>query len=215
MIYKISPTASKWIYVGCIALSFLLLALDIRKARLVIASRDISYALTSITAYRYYSIKSYPHYCLFDKIQASKKTTDDFAFFVFFTLKGWKRLLFAEGPRQVVAIITVETILYNVWTTNGTYCNFLMNSMTLYKIPNLKTNVSLFPGTQAFQFKTKLSDYGLTTTTQMQLILMTFTSLLWVFSMILMFIAAIIYVPLLCHIKGNLKEYVCHKIDKR
>jgi Fungal potassium channel len=119
MIYKISPTASKWIYVGCIALSFLLLALDIRKARLVIASRDISYALTSITAYRYYSIKSYPHYCLFDKIQASKKTTDDFAFFVFFTLKGWKRLLFAEGPRQVVAIITVETILYNVWTTNG------------------------------------------------------------------------------------------------
>lgn len=119
MIYKISPTISKWIYVGCIALSFLLLALDIRKARLVIASRDISYALTSITAYRYYSIKSYPHYCLFDKIQASKKTTDDFAFFVFFTLKGWKRLLFAEGPRQVVAIITVETILQMAWTNNG------------------------------------------------------------------------------------------------
>lgn len=33
--------------------------------------------------------------------------------------------------------------------------------------------------------------------------------------MIMMFIAAIIYVPLLCHIKGNLKEYVCHKIDKK
>jgi hypothetical protein len=70
-------------------------------------------------------------------------------------------------------------------------------------------------GTAPFQFKTKLSDYGSSTTAQMQLILMTFTSLLWVFSMIMMFIAAIIYVPLLCHIKGNLKEYVCHKIDKR
>ncbi|KAG2175598.1 hypothetical protein INT43_001245 [Umbelopsis isabellina] len=186
VIYKISPTASKWIYVGCIVLSFLLLALDIRKARLVIASRDISYALTSITAYRYYSIKSYPHYCLFDKIQSSKKSTDGFAFFVFFTLKGWKRLLFAEGPRQVVAIITVENILYSAWTKNG-----------------------------YFQFNTNWEEYGSSTTTRMQLILMTFTSLLWAFSMIMMFIAAIIYVPLLCHIKGNLKEYVCHKIDKR
>jgi hypothetical protein len=26
--------------------------------------------------------------------------------------------------------------------------------------------------------------------------------------------AALLYVPLLCYIQGNLKEYVCHKVDK-
>jgi len=33
--------------------------------------------------------------------------------------------------------------------------------------------------------------------------------------LILLLIAAICYVPLLMHIRGNLKEYCCHKVDKR
>lgn len=28
-------------------------------------------------------------------------------------------------------------------------------------------------------------------------------------------VALFLYVPLVCQIQGNLKEYVCHKIDKR
>ncbi|CAG8605409.1 2200_t:CDS:2 [Acaulospora colombiana] len=56
---KIPFFISKWIYVGCIFMSFLLLAWDIKKARHIIATRDISYAFTSTIAYRFYTLRSY------------------------------------------------------------------------------------------------------------------------------------------------------------
>ncbi len=31
----------------------------------------------------------------------------------------------------------------------------------------------------------------------------------------MLIIASVAYIPLLCYIKGNLKEYCCHKVDKR
>src|SRR4051794_2318838 len=37
---------SKWIYCGAILMSFIILAWDIRKARPIVASRDISYTFT-------------------------------------------------------------------------------------------------------------------------------------------------------------------------
>lgn len=110
---------SKWIFVGCIALSFLLLAWDIYKARSVIASRDISLAVTNNMAYRYYSVRSYSRFCLFRKINDSRKTSDYFAFFVFYTLKGWKKLLFAQGPRQIIAGVTVYVLLKTLWTNKS------------------------------------------------------------------------------------------------
>lgn len=45
--------------------------------------------------------------------------------------------------------------------------------------------------------------------------LMMFTLTLWVISVLLMFVAVVLYIPLVIHIQGNLKEYCCHKIDKR
>ncbi|KAG0189695.1 hypothetical protein DFQ28_003088 [Apophysomyces sp. BC1034] len=102
---------SKWIFLGAILISFLLMFWDIRKARNIIASRDISYAFTNVAASRYYAIKDYKYYCLFCKINKSRKTIDDFAFFVFFTLKGWKRLLLAEAPRQVINIVTLKALI--------------------------------------------------------------------------------------------------------
>jgi hypothetical protein len=79
---------SKWIYVGCIFMSFLLLAIDWKKARAIIASKDISYAFTSTISYRYYSLKSFPHYCFFHQIKRQSRMVDIIAFFVFFTFKG-------------------------------------------------------------------------------------------------------------------------------
>jgi hypothetical protein len=86
----IPPNVSKWIFLGAILVSFLLLFWDIRKSRAIIASRDISWAFTSVIASRYYSIKDYKYYCLFWKINSSRKFVDSVAFFVFFTLKGKK-----------------------------------------------------------------------------------------------------------------------------
>lgn len=47
------------------------------------------------------------------------------------------------------------------------------------------------------------------------IITMLFTLVIWVGSALLLLTAAIVYVPLLCYIQGNLKEYCCHKVDKR
>ncbi|KAF9017116.1 hypothetical protein BGZ52_005328, partial [Haplosporangium bisporale] len=84
---QISFDVYKWIFAGCIILSFILLAWDIKKAVATIESRDISYAFTSMIAYRYYAIKSYAHFCLFEKIHNSKKQIDEIAFFCFFTFR--------------------------------------------------------------------------------------------------------------------------------
>ncbi|CAO3599148.1 unnamed protein product [Absidia cylindrospora] len=150
---KIPLYISKWIYVACIALSFILLAWDIRKARIVIASRDISYAATNNMVSKYMSVKSYNCFSLFMKIQSSRKFSDTTAFYVFFTLKGWKRLLFAQGPRQIIAGITVYAILKTAWTNEAT---------------------------GAFQFDDNMDKYGKDWQQVIALCLMSFTCLYWI-----------------------------------
>jgi len=51
--------------------------------------------------------------------------------------------------------------------------------------------------------------------TKFLLISILFTVLVFLGSLCLLILAAICYVPLLCYIQGNLKEYCCHKVDKR
>jgi hypothetical protein len=78
----------RWLYIISIAASFLLLLWEGKKARRIIASRDIAYAYTNIAAFRFYSIRSYSHYCFFSQIGATETLTDSVAYFVYFTLKG-------------------------------------------------------------------------------------------------------------------------------
>jgi len=170
----------KWIFFGCIIFSFLLLFWEAKKSRAIIRSRDISYAFTNVMANNYYSMKSYDHFCFFAQINNSKKKKDDFAFFVFFTFKGWKRLLLADAPRQVI------------------------NGITLYSFA------------RSVKFTTDISKwYNGSFAKASVLLSMAFTVTIWVGSFILLMAAAFLYVPLLCYIQGNLKEYCCHKVDKR
>lgn len=98
---------------------------------------------------------------------------------------GWKSLLLADAPRQVI------------------------NSLTLYSFG------------KAFNFTTDISKYTNDGDGHFSLVragvlcTMIFTVVIFAGSAILLFIAALMYVPLLCYIQGNLKEYCCHKIDKR
>ncbi|RIB30492.1 hypothetical protein C2G38_1948577 [Gigaspora rosea] len=177
---KIPFYVSKWIYIGCIFASFLLLAWDIRKAKKIYDSRDISYAFTNIIAYRAYTLKSYAHFCFFSKINNSRKMVDKIAFFVFFAFKGWKRLVFAEAPRQAI------------------------NAITLYYLIQLNKKKQYLD----------ISSYG-DSVHRLAMATMAFSLFLFIFSFIKSVAAVILYIPLLCHIRGNLKEYCCFKIDKR
>ncbi|KAM0792635.1 hypothetical protein ACM66B_002417, partial [Microbotryomycetes sp. NB124-2] len=170
----------KWVFTGCIIFSFLLLLWEARKARAIIKSRDISYAFTNVMSQNWYSLRSYDHFCFFCQIDNSKKKKDEFAFFIFFTFKGWKRLLLADAPRQVI------------------------NAITLYsfgKSENWTTDLSVYFSGPFFKSAI--------------IVTMLFTVIMWAGSALLLLVAAAMYVPLLCYIQGNLKEYCCHKVDKR
>src|SRR5258708_163455 len=137
-------------------------------------------------------VGSYDHFCFFDHIQQSTKKSDDFASFIFFTFKsrlkrsififefshfavGWKRLFFADGPRQVI------------------------NALTLYAIYLARKD----DGTGWYNIKKYFAGNNLITTALT--ISTLFTVLIFAGSLLLLIIAAIFYIPLLCHIKGNLK----------
>jgi hypothetical protein len=79
---------SKWVFCVAILISFIILAWDIKKARPIIISKDISYTFTSLIATRFYTLRSYAHYCFFCQIQESTKVADTMAYFVYFTFKG-------------------------------------------------------------------------------------------------------------------------------
>ncbi|EJU06523.1 hypothetical protein DACRYDRAFT_19639 [Dacryopinax primogenitus] len=170
----------KWVFVGCIIFGFLLAIYEARKARKIILSRDISYAFTNLMANNYYSLRSFDHFCFFCQIANSTKRMDEFAFFIFFTFKGWKRLLLADGPRQCINAIVL---------------------FSFAQVNNFSTDWSLY-------YDGSILTAGL-------LISMLFTVLVFAGSLIMLVAAAVLYIPLLCHIRGNLKEYCCHKVDKR
>ncbi|ORY45115.1 hypothetical protein BCR33DRAFT_716454 [Rhizoclosmatium globosum] len=176
-------------------MSIVLLLLDWRKGRIVILSRDISYSLTNHVAYRYYVLKSYPHYCFFAEILNSRKTVDVLAFFVFYAFKSWKRLFLAEFPRVYISTLNMYDVLTSYIPKNLQYSN-----------PILQYSTAL-----ARLYEKKGSDITALTT----IVLATFTITMWFISFVVIVVAFFMYFPLLYIIRGNLKEYVCHKIDKR
>lgn len=107
-----------------------------------------------------------------------------------YVIIGWKRLIFADGPRQVINGI----ILITVFSANKK------------KLPNGQTQLDL-------EFWNWGDTFG--TMTLITMGLMMFTLTLWIISVLYMIGAVILYIPLVIHIQGNLKEYCCHKIDKR
>jgi hypothetical protein len=89
--------------------------------------------------------------------------------------QAWKRVILAEGPRQSINALTLWAIILSKSKSGG-----------WYDIPKY------FPNGQ------KLAVSALTVTTF-------FTVLVFIGSMLLLIVAAVIYIPLLCYIQGNLK----------
>ncbi|CAO3647945.1 unnamed protein product [Mucor fragilis] len=176
---------SRWIFFACTVVSFLLLLWDMLKARRILKTHDISFAFTSVIVNRYLSMKDYRYYCLFQSINSNSKGIDNYAFFIFFQLKGWKRLLLAEAPRQVINVVTLEALApewLKIHNGSVSFDNEVLGENLLQQI---------LTGTMAFSV------------------------LVFAISFILVCAAAVLYIPLFCHIRGNLKEYCCHKVDKR
>ena len=186
-----------YLILASLVISFVLLAIEWRKASKIVRSRDISYAFTSVIAYRYYAIRSYAHYCLFEQIQNSRKTTDVVAFWVFFRFKRWKRLLLAEFPRQFLQGVIVATVFDKYYSQKG------------FKL--FETIGFIIQGAPTSSGKLELDQSA-----RVLLSLQMFTITVWLITFFGLFIAFLIYIPLVSvYIRGNLKEYCVHKVDKR
>ncbi|KAI9335736.1 hypothetical protein BDR26DRAFT_524046 [Obelidium mucronatum] len=194
--HQIAPAAARpWIMLASIVMSLALLAWDYRKGFHVVKSRDIARSLTNHVAYRYYALKSYPHYCFFEEILNARSGVDKLAFFVYFTFKSWRRLFLAEFPRVYVNALNLYDILHVSIRPADKYSNPIIQFWNAF----------------AFLSGNRLSDpIGFAT-----LLLTVFSLAMWAISFVAIAIAFFCYFPLLYKIRGNLKEFVCHKIDKR
>jgi hypothetical protein len=169
-----------YIYLGCLIISLILFLADLKQAQIIVESSDISSAFTNTFAYRFYSIKWYCYYCLFDAIKECQEVIDGVALYTYFYLRSWKRLLFVESPRNAINLAT----LFYIFKTKGYSLD-----PDAYVTDNLFFNLAL--------------------------ILMAFVTFLFLVNCGQTLLAFMIYIPLLCHIQGNLKEFVLHNIDKR
>lgn len=236
----------KWLFSGCILLGFLLLGLEIRRARAIIKSRDISHAFTSLIASRFYTVRSYPHYCFFAQIDNSKKLVDNVAFFCFFTFRSkcFDVLLLIEGMSvgqlrgerwmdQPLLISSTHSLIYILtfaFTTHtfsslplSLYYRIDWKRLMLADAPRQVINATIlyqtfrgyklgFGAGSIFDWNLVFGDNLLKKITVGAMI---FTVFMFAFSLVLLVVAVIMYLPLVCHIQGNLKEFCCHKIDKR
>lgn len=82
---------------------------------------------------------------------------------------------------------------------------YAINAITLNSI--IKTNIT--------KDWLNLNAYGQSMVERLAMALIAFTLLSFLISATKLAIAFLLYIPLLFHIRGNLKEYCCHKIDKR
>ena len=207
----------RWLLFGCVIFSFLLLAYEAYKAKRIIQSRDISYAFTNVMANNYYSLRknsavvgrfsaliflSQDHTTIsvssttlppprrgWTTSRSSSSSPSRVSIvergaclMKLTSVTGWKRLLFADGPRQAI------------------------NALTLYAFYLSKEDDGDWYDIKKY-FNGDLITSALVVST-------TFTVLVFALSMLMLIIAGICYIPLLCHIQGNLKEYCCHKVDK-
>lgn len=113
----------------------------------------------------------------------------NFSTFIYYLIYeiGWKRFVFADSLRRILNIA--------LFFSNLT--NFINN------IYNQENN----PDHKIFTSDNTPHIFGLITSG--------FILSSWIMTGISLLIAFIIYLPLLSIIQGNLKEYCCHKIDKR
>ncbi len=96
----------------------------------------------------------------------------------------WKRLLLADGPRQTINALTLYSFIISKSHEAGQW----------WYLPKYFSRDDMVTN-------------GL-------LVSIIFTVTVFLGSLLLLIIAAILYIPLLCYIQGNLKEYCCHKVDK-
>ncbi|KAH8887667.1 hypothetical protein GQ53DRAFT_784257 [Thozetella sp. PMI_491] len=198
----IDVNITKWIFVGCIILSFINLAFEHIRARKIMNRGSVAECyLDSLAARlectRFGKGRGWKRFLVFAELTKSKKGAEYIALFTYFSFQSWLRVLVCSGPRQVVNALTIYGVYSSKLQING--ANFESSLMSFFqKIRALATD--------NYQEALVLSG-------------MTFTLVIWVFSFLSLMLAALFFVFFLWHYiprsDGGLSGYCERKANKR
>ncbi|KAH0291718.1 hypothetical protein M436DRAFT_71977 [Aureobasidium namibiae CBS 147.97] len=194
---------SKWIFAACIMFSWVLCFFEWVRAIRVIRRGSVAESYMDTVAVTMQSMrpKGWKRFLVFAELTKSKKGVDYIALFVYFAFKGAVRIIFAEGPRQVVNAITLYSFMQSdlipvgdhaATADHSSFEQFWINVETLAEA-NREQAVVLFT--------------------------MLFTLVIWVISALCLIIAVVLYLVFLWHYipqsDGRLSNYCRRKIDHR
>lgn len=194
---------SKWIFVGCIGMSFLLYAYEWVRAVRVMKRGGIAESYMDPLAVQIQCMrkKGWRRFLVFAALTKSKKGKDYVAFFVRFQFTGFWRIALAEGGRQFVNALTIISVTQANLVPIGAHAAKAGDSPVLQFFSNVAT---------------------LWNTSQMEALVlfsMAFTLAIWVFSALSFIVALILYCFFLWHqipqSDGRLSVYCRRKIDTR
>ncbi|MCJ1430763.1 hypothetical protein MMC27_000113 [Xylographa pallens] len=200
-------TISRWIFAGCIILSWVLLVYRWTRAIRAMRTGGVAQSYLDPLAVRIQSIRmgvrgrGWRRFLVFAELTKSKKGSEYIALFTYFSFEAWLRIIFAEGPRNAINAMTLYSVMQadlvpvgDHATSNGhnAFTQFFYNLMVLAK-SNGEEAAVLFG--------------------------MLFTLIIWVISAISLAVACIFYVMFLWHHipsqDGGLRKFCKRKIDRR
>lgn len=198
---------SRWIFAGCIILSFVFLFFRWLRAIRVMKRGGVADSYLDPLAVCVQSVRmgqegrGWKRFLVFAELSKGKKGADYVALFTHYSFEAWLRILFAEGPRQVINALT----LYSV--------------MQLNLIP-AGENAAKDGQSPVVQFFVNVGLLADKSGREQAVILfgMLFTLVIWVITMINLMVAVVLYLLFLFHhipsSDGGLTGYCRRKINK-
>ncbi|OAT08639.1 pheromone-regulated membrane protein 6 [Blastomyces gilchristii SLH14081] len=198
---------SKWIFAGCIMLSFVFLIYRWIRAIRVMKQGGVAQSYLDPLAVRIQSIRvgekgqGWRRFLVFYELTKSKKGADYVALFTYFNFEAWMRTVFAEGPRQFIN----GSILYSVMESD-------LILQGEHAPPEGTSSVSqFFSNVGALADKDRRQAVILSA--------MLFTLVIWVFSVLSLMLSCVLYLLFLWHHipseDGSLTAYCRRKINRR
>lgn len=202
-LHQWSPTFSplipvlvaKWVFTGCILLSFVLLAYDWMQAIRIMRRGNVAESYLNPLAVTVQSMRvfgggqGWRRFLVFAELTKSKKRGDYVCLFVYFQLQGAVRVVLAEGPRQAINCLTLYSVLS---PGDSSASNFFMN---IKRIWQNAPEQAVVLGSMAFSL------------------------FIWLFSAVCLLIALLVWVTFLWHYipseSRTLSRYCRAKVDKR
>ncbi|KAL8948936.1 MAG: hypothetical protein Q9222_004923 [Ikaeria aurantiellina] len=203
----ISFKIARWIFAACILLSLVLLAYRIIRALRAIKSGVVAASYLDPLAVRIQSIRpgargqGWRRFLVFAALTEGRKGAEYVALFTYFSFEAWIRIVFAEGPRQLLNAQTLYSVMQANLVPAGEHAAKDGHS----SISQFWTNVGILATHNREQAAILFG--------------MLFTLIIWLFSVLGLLLACIFYIAFLWHhipdSDGSLSRYCRRKIDTR